>query len=90
MDFKEVKGLLREALAAYDHHDLNDLPEFSKENPSAEHLSRNIHHFLRTRLKGSGVSRVRVTVWESESTSCTYEEHDERAVKSRRRRTRIR
>jgi 6-pyruvoyltetrahydropterin/6-carboxytetrahydropterin synthase len=90
MDFKAVKNLLKDALNAYDHNDLNELPEFSKENPSAEHIARNIHHCLRDRLKGSGVSRVRVTVWESDNASCTYEEHDERPVKARRRRTRIR
>ena len=90
MDFKAVKTLLKEALSAYDHRDLNDLPEFAKENPSAEHLARNVHRRLRQRLDGSGVSRVRVTVWESESASCTYEEHAERPAKTRRRRARVR
>ena len=73
MDFKAIKNLLKEVLGHYDHCNLSDLPEFSKENPSAEHIARNIHRRLHESLKGTGVSRLRITVWESENASCTYE-----------------
>ena len=89
MDFKAVKTLLKDVLNEYDHRDLNDLPEFGKENPSAEHIARNIHHRLRARLEGGGVSRLRVTVWESDNASCIYEELAERPAKARRRRARV-
>jgi 6-pyruvoyltetrahydropterin/6-carboxytetrahydropterin synthase len=73
MDFKKLKKALSAALSDYDHKDLNDIPEFRAENPSAEHLARNVHGKLRRLLRGAGARRLRVSVWESETSCCTYE-----------------
>jgi 6-pyruvoyltetrahydropterin/6-carboxytetrahydropterin synthase len=76
MDFREAKDLLAGVLSDYDHKDLNEVPEFASENPSAEHIARNIHRKFRSRFEDRTPRpvRIRVFVWESEGSCCGYEE----------------
>ena len=39
-DFKKVKGALNEILDSFDHHFLNEMPDFLNQNPTAENISR--------------------------------------------------
>jgi len=70
VDFKIVKGQLREFLDGIDHACLNDLPYFKKVNPTTENLAKYIYvEFLKVcrplKLK-------KVQVWESENSSVIY------------------
>jgi 6-pyruvoyltetrahydropterin/6-carboxytetrahydropterin synthase len=66
LDFREIKALVREALAALDHACLNDLPAFTRENPTAENIASHLYAELSRLLTARApdgracVSRVRV------------------------------
>ena len=65
-DFKEIKQALKAVLDRFDHSNLNDLPEFKKQNPSSENLAKLI--FKTVKLAGL----AKVTVWESATTCASY------------------
>lgn len=67
-DFREIKSKLKKVLDKFDHQNLNDLPEFKKQNPSCEILAKLIFERLGKRIEGLS----KVTVWESEKTSASY------------------
>ena len=58
--------LNNEVLDEFDHINLNDLPLFKNQNPTAENLAREIFHKL-SRLKPKKIS-----VWESEKAVASY------------------
>ena len=68
-DFKDIKESLKKVLEEFDHTNLNDLPDFKKENPTSENIAHVIFNKMRTDLKVS-----KVTVWESGTSYATYSE----------------
>ena len=72
IDFRELKEITDRILAGYDHQLLNELPEFSRRNPSSENLARFIYQRMQAELRGTGVTMSEVTVWESEDSAATY------------------
>lgn len=57
----------------FDHKHLNkDTVEFASVNPSVEHITRTCFQLLHKPIAESGAALRRVTVWETEKTSCTY------------------
>ncbi|NNM24488.1 MAG: 6-carboxytetrahydropterin synthase, partial [Phycisphaerales bacterium] len=57
----------------FDHTHLNlDLEEFNGRVPSVEHIAQVIHDLLVEPIRDAGAEIARVTVWETEKTSCTY------------------
>lgn len=73
IDFISLKRLTESVVRELDHRNLNELPQWAEENPTAESIARYIHDELKEKLKGSGrLSSVRV--WESESSSVEYSE----------------
>ena len=66
MDFKQIKLELKAVLEEFDHLNLNDLPLFSGQNPTAENLAREIY------LKLNVLNPSKVTVWESASAWASY------------------
>jgi 6-pyruvoyltetrahydropterin/6-carboxytetrahydropterin synthase len=73
VDFRSVKTALRTVLKGLDHTYLNELPEFTEMNPSAEHLARLIYGKMSEKF-----ARLiyRVTVWETESAAASYWEEE--------------
>lgn len=71
-DFREIKKKLKEFLACLDHTCLNDLPAFSKANPSTENIAKYIYHEFAVHCRPFKIQKVRV--WESDSSSVTYYE----------------
>jgi 6-pyruvoyltetrahydropterin/6-carboxytetrahydropterin synthase len=69
-DFKEAKKILKDILAEFDHKNLNGLPYFKKENPTAENIAKIIHGKI-GQIK-TAADLTRTTVWESEATCATY------------------
>ncbi len=74
IDFKILKEKLEKVLRSLDHHYLNDLPCFSKGEPSCENIARYIFNQLKKELRRYSTSLSKVTVWESDTTHATYQE----------------
>lgn len=74
LDFRDIKLLLREALASLDHSCLNDLPPFCQQNPTAENIARHLFEDLGQRLAkrtpSARVSRIRIA--ETPGAEVTY------------------
>jgi 6-pyruvoyltetrahydropterin/6-carboxytetrahydropterin synthase len=71
-DFTALKEMTTKVLKDLDHCDLNALPAFENQNPSAENLARYIYEGLKVELAGSTARIHKVLVWESETTAAVY------------------
>ena len=71
IDFKVLKGILRDVLGVLDHRLLNEIPPFDTCNPSSENIAKVIFEQVRERLP-EGVRVRSVTVWESDNACATY------------------
>ena len=75
IDFHDMKAVLKEALADLDHVNINEHPAFTAQNPSSENLARYIFEKVGALLSGRGFADImmdEVTVYESETSRCTY------------------
>jgi 6-pyruvoyltetrahydropterin/6-carboxytetrahydropterin synthase len=65
--------VVREVINRFDHKHLNlDTAEFGKVNPSVENIARTCHGLLARPVADAGGILRRVTVWETEKTSCSF------------------
>jgi 6-pyruvoyltetrahydropterin/6-carboxytetrahydropterin synthase len=71
IDFKELKKITDQVLEPFDHHHINEINPFDRENPTAENLSRYLYHEIQKRLP-SDIRIIQVTVWESENYAVGY------------------
>ncbi len=71
MDFRELKRVLAEVVGRYDHTFLNELGEFSEQNPTTENLARIVFEQCAGRLP-PGVRVRKVAVWESARCGACY------------------
>jgi 6-pyruvoyltetrahydropterin/6-carboxytetrahydropterin synthase len=75
IDFRDLKNIVKKIMARLDHKNLNELPEFSKKNPSSERLAEFIFHKVREELKAfPGVEATSVKVCETPSSGVIYRE----------------
>lgn len=73
IDFTDLKkGTLR-FLEQLDHKYLNELKPFTKINPTSENISKFVYDGLKRICKRYKVKPVKVTVWETPTSSATYE-----------------
>ena len=72
LDFGILKQEVAKVLISLDHTFLNDLPYFSKKEPSSENIARYIFDQLKPEIKRHAVTLKKVTAWESETASATY------------------
>jgi len=72
IDFGILKGKVEKVLKTLDHTFLNDLPSFSKEEPSSENIAKYIYERLEKDLRRYPVTVRNVTAWESETACATY------------------
>jgi 6-pyruvoyltetrahydropterin/6-carboxytetrahydropterin synthase len=72
VDFVAAQAALRELAATLDHRDLNTLPPFDRESPTAERVSLWFFERLSGRVAGGPGTLAEVTVWESPGCSVTY------------------
>jgi 6-pyruvoyltetrahydropterin/6-carboxytetrahydropterin synthase len=77
LDFADLKVVVQEILAPFDHHVINEVPPFDERNTTAELLSAYVFEEVRGRLgRFDGEGRVRVTrveVWENDSSCAVFE-----------------
>ena len=72
-DFVRLREALQAVVKPLDHVNLNELPPFRRENPSAENLARFVAEGVRRRLPaGRQVRLESVTVWETPDTAARY------------------
>ncbi|HVA00172.1 MAG TPA: 6-carboxytetrahydropterin synthase QueD [Terriglobia bacterium] len=72
VDFTDLRASLKELVASFDHHFLNDLEPFRQVNPSAENLAHYLGTELGRKIESQGICVHSVTVWETDTTSATY------------------
>jgi 6-pyruvoyltetrahydropterin/6-carboxytetrahydropterin synthase len=72
IDFKTISAGLEGIVSRFDHQTLNDLPEFSEHNPTAENLARLIFQGLSASLNTATIRVIAVTVAESARYRVTY------------------
>jgi len=72
MDFRQAKTALRSVLNYMDHRYINELPEFSVQNPTAENLAT----FIYKRIKADNPDLHSVSVWETPTSCATYFEEE--------------
>jgi 6-pyruvoyltetrahydropterin/6-carboxytetrahydropterin synthase len=72
IDFGVLKQKVEKVLKPLDHHYLNDLPHFSRKEPSSENIAKYIFDRLKGELKGHHATLKEVTAWESETSCATY------------------
>jgi 6-pyruvoyltetrahydropterin/6-carboxytetrahydropterin synthase len=73
IDFRSARSELREILGRLDHIFINELPEFTEINPTAENIARYIYGKMKEKF---AVEIYRVTVWETESAAASYWEEE--------------
>ena len=74
VDFTQLKAATRRVMAYLDHHNLIELKPFERElNPSSEHIAGFILHKVAEQINDDRVNVYKVRVWETPSTSATYE-----------------
>ncbi len=70
IDFRVAKAALNSALDYMDHKYINELPEFSDQNPTAENIAR----FVFDQIKVNEPAIRGVSVWETPTSCATYYE----------------
>ncbi len=75
IDFSDLKAMLKKILTLLDHTNINDIPYFAENNPSSENIARYIADMMEKELSSGNFTTVlldSITVWESETSRCTY------------------
>ncbi len=72
VDILEIEAALEALVERYRDATLNDLPEFSGENPSVELFSRLFAHAFSERISAPNISTVIVTIWENQIAWASY------------------
>ena len=72
IDFQVLKQKVEKVLKTLDHTFLNDLPYFSRKEPSSENIAKYVFDRLKAELKRHPAILKEVTAWESETSSATY------------------
>jgi 6-pyruvoyltetrahydropterin/6-carboxytetrahydropterin synthase len=76
MDFHDLKALLEEVIAPFDHCCLNEVEPFTELSPTSEILARFVYQKLREKMQGfsSQVKLSWVSISESPDTQVVYSE----------------
>ena len=75
VDFKLVKGRLRELLETLDHRILNELPAFENINPTAENIAQYVYNEMKKAEFFNDNAKLKyIQVWESPKSSVIYTE----------------
>jgi 6-pyruvoyltetrahydropterin/6-carboxytetrahydropterin synthase len=72
-DFKELKKIVQPIIDKFDHQYLNDLDFLNDINPTAENIAELLYTETAKKLP-EHVSMHRVTIWETDKYSITYQE----------------
>jgi 6-pyruvoyltetrahydropterin/6-carboxytetrahydropterin synthase len=72
IDFVKLKGIVEKNLSELDYHNINEVPPFDEQNPSAENIARWL--FLKLKIEvNTNLTRVkRVEICEMEGCGASY------------------
>lgn len=75
-DFKTIKRMAKEVVDQLDHRNLNELPAFTAENPTAENIACYLFECLENQLRANpeteNLTLKTVTVWENDRCAASY------------------
>lgn len=74
LDFTELKKALLEHLDVLDHKFLNEIEPFLEVNPTSENICKFIYEGMKDYCTEQKVKLIKVTVWETPTSSASYEE----------------
>ncbi len=72
IDFGILKQKVEKVIKTLDHAYLNDLPYFTKREPSSENIATYVFEALQKEMRGAKVRLKKVTAWESETACASY------------------
>lgn len=72
VDYKILKRELKEALAKWDHYNLNDIAPFDTINPSSENVARILYEEMSERMDDERLQVSRVQIGETCTARVTY------------------
>jgi 6-pyruvoyltetrahydropterin/6-carboxytetrahydropterin synthase len=72
IDFVKLKAMVEKNLSELDYHNINEVPPFDEQNPSAENIARWL--FLKLKVEvNTNLTRVkRVEIYEMEGCGASY------------------
>jgi len=74
LDFKLIKQATNKLIDRLDHRNLNELPPFDQQNPTAENIAAWLYRELSSTLNTDVIRVANVTLWETERACVTYTE----------------
>ncbi|HEB55021.1 MAG TPA: 6-carboxytetrahydropterin synthase QueD [Gammaproteobacteria bacterium] len=74
LDFKLIKQATNKLIDRLDHQNLNELPPFDRQNPTAENIAAWLYRELSSILNTDVIRVASVTLWETERACVTYSE----------------
>ena len=72
IDFVKLKAMVEKNLSELDYHNINDVPPFDEQNPSAENIARWLFFKLKAELNSNSTRVKRVEICEMEGCGASY------------------
>ena len=72
IDFVKLKAMVEENLSELDYHNINEVPPFDKQNPSAENIARWLFVKLKVEVNTNSTRVKRVEIFEMEGCGASY------------------
>ena len=72
IDFVELKAMVEKNLSELDYHNINEVPPFDEQNPSAENIARWLFLKLKAEVNSNSTRVKRVEICEMEGCGASY------------------
>jgi len=72
IDFVELKAMVEKNLSELDYHNINEVPPFDEQNPSAENIARWLFLKLKVEVNSNSTRVKRVEIYEMEGCGASY------------------
>ena len=72
IDFVKLKAMVEKNLSELDYHNINEVPPFDEQNPSAENIARWLFLKLKVEVNKNSTRIKRVEIFEMEGCGASY------------------
>ena len=72
IDFVKLKAMVEKNLRELDYHNINEVPPFDEQNPSAENIARWLFLKLKVEVNSNSTRMKRVEICEMEGCGASY------------------
>ena len=72
IDFVKLKNMVEKVLSQLDYHNINEIPPFDEQNPSAENIARWLFLELKEQINTGSARMKRVEICEMEGCGASY------------------